>query len=299
MGILGEIVFFVSAGMLFDPLSILQVPHLILTVLVVVVVGKPLAALWTMRLLGVPMATAAPVGAAFSQVGEFSFILGTVARQLGLLSDAGWNALVASSIISISLNPTIYRWTRKVTSAAPNTTPPSEKERPAIDPNRCILVGYGPVGRIVYSLLTDRGVTVTVIDLNLDTVRKMKADGIAAIYGDVLRSGTLEEAGIHTAGSLILSADVEDAAEIVRQARILNPDLRVLARCTHLRAAPALKRAGAAVVAVGEAEVGVALSEAVMANDEVDITTAAARREAVRAKLYESDSATERVSGNR
>lgn len=293
------VLFFVSVGMLFDPLSILQVPHLILTVLVVVVVGKPLAALWTMRLLGVPMATAAPVGAAFSQVGEFSFILGTVARQLGLLSDAGWNALVASSIISISLNPTIYRWTRKVTSAAPNTTPPSEKERPAIDPNRCILVGYGPVGRIVYSLLTDRGVTVTVIDLNLDTVRKMKADGIAAIYGDVLRSGTLEEAGIHTAGSLILSADVEDAAEIVRQARILNPDLRVLARCTHLRAAPALKRAGAAVVAVGEAEVGVALSEAVMANDEVDITTAAARREAVRAKLYESDSATERVSGNR
>lgn len=286
------VLFFVSVGMLFDPLSILQVPHLILAVLVVVVVGKPLAALWTMRLLGVPMATAAPVGAAFSQVGEFSFILGTVARQLGLLSDAGWNALVASSIISISLNPTIYRWTRKVTSAAPNTTPPSEKERPANDPNRCILVGYGPVGRIVYSLLTDRGVTVTVIDLNLDTVRKMKADGIAAIYGDVLRSGTLEEAGIHTAGSLILSADVEDAAEIVRQARILNPDLRVLARCTHLRAAPALKRAGAAVVAVGEAEVGVALSEAVMANDEVDITTAAARREAVRAKLYESDSAT-------
>ncbi|MGC3998011.1 MAG: cation:proton antiporter [Anaeromyxobacter sp.] len=99
------VLFFVSVGMLFDPRSILEVPLLVLVVLAVVLVGKPLAALAAVRLLGVPLATAAPVGAAFSQVGEFSFILGTVARQLGLLGDAGWNALVASSIISNLAQP--------------------------------------------------------------------------------------------------------------------------------------------------------------------------------------------------
>ena len=104
------VLFFVSVGMLFNPLSLVKSPLLIGVVLVVVVVIKPLATLFTVRLLGIPLATAIPVGAAFSQVGEFSFILGTVARGLGLLDDAGWNALVAVSIVSIALNPSIYGW---------------------------------------------------------------------------------------------------------------------------------------------------------------------------------------------
>ncbi len=286
------VLFFVSVGMLFDPRSLIQVPHLIAVVLAVVVIGKPLAALVTVRLLGVPMSTALPVGAAFSQVGEFSFILGTVARQLGLLSDEGWNALVAASIISIALNPAIYRFARGLATPTPRLAQPPAGARPAVDPNQCILVGHGPVGRIVHGLLADRGASVTVIDLNLDTVRALKADGVKAMYGDVLRAGTLEEAGIATAGSLILTADVAEAAEIIRQARMLNPGLRVLVRCTHLRDAPALKRAGASVVAAGEAEVGVALVEAMTADDVSECAAQELQRNAVRTRLYGTGSIT-------
>ena len=85
-------------------------------VLFVVIIIKPLAAMLTVRVLGQPLATAIPVGAAFSQVGEFSFILGTVALNLGLINNAGWNALVAASIISIALNPYIYRLARRLSS---------------------------------------------------------------------------------------------------------------------------------------------------------------------------------------
>jgi CPA2 family monovalent cation:H+ antiporter-2 len=280
------VLFFVSVGMLFDPRSLVQAPLPIALVLAVVIVVKPLSALLTVLALGTPRATAIPVAAAFSQVGEFSFILGTVASNLGLIDATGWNALVAASIISIALNPSIYRWARRL------ATPPVEIGAPAagpaatIDPSRCILVGYGPVGRIVHRLLAERGATVTVIDLNLETVRGLRADGIKAVYGDVLRPGILEEAGIATAGSLILSADLDDAAEIVRQVRLVNPKLRVLARCAHLRDAPALRRAGADVVAAGEAEVGVALAEAVTAADDQDLVAAASRRDAVRNHLY-------------
>jgi CPA2 family monovalent cation:H+ antiporter-2 len=84
---------------------------------------------------------------------------------------------------------------------------------------------------------------------------------------------------------------VEDAVEIVRQARLLNPDLRVLVRCAHLRDAAALRRAGAAVVVAGEAEVGVALAEAVTAEDGLDPAAAAAQREAIRSHLYETAAA--------
>jgi CPA2 family monovalent cation:H+ antiporter-2 len=285
------VLFFVSVGMLFDPRSLVVAPLPIAFVLLVVILVKPLAAFLTVRALGTPQATAVPVAAAFSQVGEFSFILGTVARGLGLIDDTGWNALVAASIISIALNPSIYRWARRRSTPALALTA-AATGKASIDVTRCILVGYGPVGRIVHRLLTDRGAVVTVIDLNLETVRALHAAGVRAIYGDVLRSGTLHEAGIESAGSLVLSADVEDAAEIVRQARLLNPGLRIMVRCHHLRDTALLRRSGADVVAAGEAEVGVALAEAVTAGDTLDPLAAAAQRQQLRARLYSPQSAT-------
>jgi CPA2 family monovalent cation:H+ antiporter-2 len=282
------VLFFVSVGMLFNPRSLVDAPLPVAMVLLVVIVGKPLSAFVTVRALGTPMATALPVSAAFSQVGEFSFILGTVARQLGLVTDTGWDALVAASIISIALNPTVYAWARRRATPTADLAAAAGTERPAIDPKRSILVGYGPVGRIVHRLLTERGADVTVVDVNLETVRELRARGVKAVNGDVLRTGTLDEAGIATAASLVLSADVDEAAEIVRQARQLNPDLRVLARCAHLRDAAAIRRAGASVVAAGEAEVGVALAEAVTAADALDPVQAAAQRDALRARLYDA-----------
>jgi CPA2 family monovalent cation:H+ antiporter-2 len=280
------VLFFVSVGMLFDPRSLLKEPLLIGIVLAVVLIGKPLSTLLTVRILGRPLLTAVPVGAALSQVGEFSFILGVVARELGLINDAGWHAIVAASMISIALNPSVYRFARRMSSKAAKVAQPAG-ERPAVDPQRCILVGYGLVGRTVHRLLTDRGAKITVIELNLATVRRLRNEGCAALYGDVLRPGTLEEAGIAASGSLILSADVEDAAEIVRQARVLNPDLRILVRCSHLRDVAALNRAGATFVAAGEAEIAVALAEHVT-GDEHDHASMATQREAIRRRLYDT-----------
>ncbi len=279
------VLFFVSIGMLFDPASLVNEPLLIGVVLAVVLIGKPLSTLLTVRILGRPLSTAIPVGAALSQVGEFSFILGVVALDLGLIKADGWHAMIAVSIITIALNPSIYRLSRRLSSKVSDIAPPAD-ERPAVDPRRCILVGYGPVGKTVHRLLADRGVAVTVIELNLNTVRSLRAEGFAAVYGDVLRRGTLEEAGIAASGSLILSADVENSAEIIRQARVLNPDVRILVRCDHLRDVAALRRAGANVVAAGEVEVAVALAEAVSESDESDCSALTAQREAIRNRLY-------------
>lgn len=280
------VLFFVSVGMLFNPVSLIEHPLLILSVTGVVLVCKPLATLLTVRLLGKPMKIAFPVGAALSQIGEFSFILGTLARGMGLIGDAGWNAIIASSIISIILNPSIYALSRRISSAAAGKSamsePAAEKE---IDHRTCILVGFGPVGRTVYRILTQSGTVITVIELNLDTVRALKKEGINAVYGDILRPGTLEDAGISEAGSLILSADIEDASEIVRHARAINPRIRILARCSHLSHAEQLKKAGADIVAAGEAEVAAALAEEVMLKTE-DPVERLRQRDAIRNRLY-------------
>lgn len=282
------VLFFVSVGMLFDPKSLMNVPHIIGLVLLVVVLIKPLAATLTVRLLGEPWVRAVPIGAAFSQVGEFSFILGNVALALGLLNKAGWNALVASSILSIAANPYVYAWARRLVSAR-NHQParPVAGERRNIQPKRCILVGFGPVGRIVHQLLLDTGSEIIVIDLNLESVRELRNAGHSAIYGDVRQPGTLVEAGVETSEKLILSADIEDAAEVIKRALELNPDLRVLARCPHLRDATALRNAGADFVAAGEAEVGAALTEAVISDGDMKREGAPNRRAAIRRQLYE------------
>lgn len=282
------VLFFVSVGMLCDPSSIVRAPLLVAVVLGVVLIGKPLAAMIVVRGLGRPMATAVAVGAALSQVGEFSFILGAAAKGLGVLSDDGWNALVGASIISIALNPMIYRLARKGSGGA--ATLGGAASEP-VDPRRCIVIGYGPVGQTVRKILLEYEAIVTVVELNLNTVRQLRAEGIRVVYGDVLRPGTLEEAGVASAGSLILSVEVEDAAELIRQARAVNPSLRVLARCAHLRDVPALRRAGATVVAAAEAEVALALAEVLDAevDSEAELT---ARREAVRHRLYQGGPST-------
>jgi CPA2 family monovalent cation:H+ antiporter-2 len=283
------VLFFVSVGMLFDPRSLGAIPHIIGLVLLVVILVKPLAAALTVRLLGEPWSRALPIGAAFSQVGEFSYILGTVALGLGLINDTGWNALVAASIISIAVNPYVYRLARNlVRPRNGSSTPAVAVPRRKIQPKRCILVGFGPVGRIVHELLVATGGEIIVVELNLDSVRQLRNAGQSAIYGDVRQPGTLVEAGIETTETLVISADIEDAADIVTQALQLNPDLRVLARCAHLRQAAALRHAGADFVVSGEAEVGVALTEAVVSIGQKTVDDAAARRTQIRRQLYES-----------
>ena len=181
------VLFFVSVGMLCDPKSVLDAPLLITVVLSVVLIGKPLAAILVVRLLGKPMTTAIGVGAALSQVGEFSFILGSAARGLGVINDSGWNALVGASMVSIALESdnlsrgsTPVGWRFEARSHC--------RAGDGGNPRRCILIGYGPVGKTVRRILLERDAIVTVVELNLETVRRLRAEGIEVVYGDVFAS---------------------------------------------------------------------------------------------------------------
>lgn len=255
------VLFFVSVGMLCDPRAILAAPGLVALILVVIVVVKPIAAFLVTRLFGRRTPIAVGVGAALAQVGEFTFILGSAGRALGAVDDRAWNALVAAAILSIALNPTIYNLARRLSGGAAKLGDAASDPR-AVDPNRCVLVGYGPVGRRTHERLQDLGVVVTIVELNLETVRSLRGEGHDAVYGDTLKRTTLDEANLATAGLLVISTEIEDAAELVRQARKLNPRLRVLVRCSHVADIAPLRAAGATVIA-GEEEVAVALAAAV------------------------------------
>lgn len=272
------VLFFVSVGMLFNPTYLMEEPGLVLATLVIILVGKPLAALVIVLVLGYAPRVALSIAVALAQIGEFSFILATVGKDLGVLGEGGANTLVAASIISISLNPLLYRligplekkarhwrlWRMLDERAKSRTTGSAEDAGSHVltSRNRAIVVGYGPTGRTLARLLSENGIDPVIIEMNLHTVRQLNADGTLAIYGDATREETLKGAGVESAVAFILtSAGMQGSDEAIRLARELNPNLRIIARAAYLRDIPALRRAGADAVFSGEGEIALNMTE--------------------------------------
>ncbi len=277
------VLFFVSIGMLFQPAYFLAAPGFVLATLALVLLLKPLVALVIVQALGYPLRFGLAVGVALGQIGEFSFILSEVGRDLGILDEHATNTFVVAAIVSISINPILYRLVDKIENVA-RRRPRLAKwlvdrrrvgvHQPASGPlasadsssdvtvYHAVVVGYGPVGRTVVRLLRENSVEPTIIELNLETVRQLRAAGIAAVYGDATRPEALKEAGVDRAIVLVLSAtNLQASPEIIRLARELNPVLRVFARTNYLKEMPGLKRAGADVTFADEGEVALSMIE--------------------------------------
>ncbi len=269
------VLFFVSIGMLFDPLHLTKAPLLVTATLAIVLIGKPLSALVMVILLRYPLHVALSVSGALAQVGEFSFILASLGRQFEILPEAGINAIVATALVSISVNPLLYRmvggleWRFKQSPRLSGLFFRSlfAQQNDAASPNakrhsRAIVVGYGPVGRSLVRMLQENDIEPTVIELNLDTVHRLRDEGIRVVYGDSTHQETLNEARLSDAVALILtSAGMHGSDEAIRVAREINPEIRIFARANYLKEIPALKRAGADVVFSGEGEVALTMTE--------------------------------------
>ena len=271
------VLFFVSVGMLFDPLPLWAAPGLVIGTLAVILIGKPAAALAIVVVLGYPLRVALAVAVALAQIGEFSFILATLGLKLKILPVEAYNTLVAAAIVSIGLNPLLYRLMDIVERRAKrwpamerlfagrmraaNHRSAKAEETPA-DASQAVVVGYGPVGRTLVRLLQENEIVPTVIELNLDTVRRLREDGVQAVYGDSTHKQTLAEAGIERAAVLFLtSSGMQASDEAIRLARELNPDIRVVARASYLREVPLLRKAGADAVFAGEGEIALTMTE--------------------------------------
>jgi CPA2 family monovalent cation:H+ antiporter-2 len=267
------VLFFVSVGMLFDPMYLVESPGLVLATLAIILIGKPLAALAIVLVLRYPLTVALSVAVALAQIGEFSFILAKLGLDLRILPEAANNAMVAASLVSISLNPLLYRttgWIERSVKHSPqlnawlnkpwSISPDGRSD--ALSASHAIVVGYGPVGRTLVRMLQENEIEPTVIELNLDTVHRLREDGIRAVYGDSTNRETIEAAGIRDAIAIFLtSAGMHGSDEAIRLVRELNPDIRVLVRSAYLRDLPALRRAGADVVFSGEGEVALTMTE--------------------------------------
>jgi CPA2 family monovalent cation:H+ antiporter-2 len=257
------VLFFVSMGMLFDPRALLPNLSLALATLAVILIAKPLSALAVVLLLKNPPAMAVTVALALAQVGEFSFILAALGLELGVLPGPATQALVVASIVSITLNPLLFRLVdplSRLIGARVSKDAIPVSELPLAPEGHTIVIGYGPVGRTLAELLKDYELEPTVIELNHDTVNQLRQSGFRALYGDATQREILEQAGIGSARGLIFAAS-GSAEAVIRAARDLNPDVFLIARSNYLSEIPALRQAGAEAIVSAEVEVAFAMAE--------------------------------------
>ena len=265
------VLFFVSMGMLFDPTRLMSDIGLTVGTVAIVLVPKPLAALAVVLLLRRPLRVALVVAVALAQIGEFSFMLATVGRQLGVLPAAATQVLVISAIVSITLNSFLFRgidplldWLARNRSAAFRASVVPEAPEEGSEEPTTIVVGYGPVGRMVTRLLRENHVEVVVIELNYETVQQLHAQHIRAVHGDAAQGELLRQAGISRANSLIFTASGTPPESVIRMAKDLNPNVVVLARSAYLNEVEQLRSAGAHIIVAAEAEVALAMTERVL-----------------------------------
>ena len=265
------VLFFVSVGMLFNPAILWQEPLKVMLVLSIIMVGKTLAALGLVLLLRHPLNTAFTVSASLAQIGEFSFILAALGVSLGLLPEQGRDLILAGAILSITLNPAVFRladWIDHLGARRAKSPPPAEVA--AVDkPRHVVLVGYGGVGRIVGKDLAKAGVPYLVVEQNRDTVERLRKRGIEVISGDASIADLIGQARLEHARMVVLAIpnypEVQRVFDLVKAA---NPHLGLVVRADSEAEAEYFREQGALDVLIAENELGhamgrLALSESV------------------------------------
>ena len=299
------VLFFASVGMLFDPAFLVREPVLVLAALAIVMIAKPLAAIVIVAVIGYPLRTGLTVALGLAQIGEFSFILSELARQHGLMGDDGHNVLVAAALVSITLNPMVFRlsgplerfvdarpamarWLNR--NAGRRQQHANEQAGQLIEGGQgplAVILGYGPVGQSVDSILRQRGVETVVVDMNIKTVEALTRAGRAAIFGDAYNIEVLSTAMARATHLVISLPHSANRTPLIASAKLINPAVKVFVRAHYAAERAELEQAGADAACYEEAEAAIALGRLVLLDQGADEQTL--RRETIRLRQRFAD----------
>jgi len=236
-----SVLFFVSIGMLVNVSYLAQNVGVVLALLALITIGKYAVTL----LLGVfikhPARTFLVVAAGRSQIGEFSFILGQAGLSMGLLDQGQYSLILAGALLSITVNPLMYKTTAPVENLLrkiPAVWALLDRHRaaPAIPEDiseHVVVIGYGRVGQHIVNVLGRLRVPLVVIDSDVERIEELTAKGVPTLYGDAASSEVVDHAKLQSARLLVVTTP-EDAATgmIVGAAKAEAPDLHVVARAS-------------------------------------------------------------------
>lgn len=285
-----SVLFFVSVGMLFDPAMLIEEPMRVLVVVGIVMIGKTAAAFLLVLSFGYPLNTALTVSAGLAQVGEFSFILAALGVSLGLLPPEGQNLILAGALISIALNPLVFKaiepihaWIRrrsKLARAMERPDDPLAVLPMTVDQKRLtghvLIVGFGRVGRRIAEAMMERGIPIVVAEQNRELVERLREKGIPAVSGDASEPAVLIQAHVARAGLLAIAIpDALRARKTIEIARMLNPSIPTVVRVHSDEEETLLREGGAERLFMGEHELALSMTRDILGRVMPDIARAA------------------------
>jgi CPA2 family monovalent cation:H+ antiporter-2 len=265
------VLFFVSVGMLFDPVIVVREPLPVIATLAIILFGKSLAAFLIVRLFRYSTGTALTISASLAQIGEFSFILAGLGVSLALLPERGRDLILAGAILSILINPLFFaildRWlanaAAKAAPAGTETAPLPEQAREQVPAtaltNHVVLVGYGRVGRSITAAGVDVG-PLLIVESDEGNVVQARGNGREVIFGNAADPDVLAACNLTGARFLLVAVpNAFEGGQITEQARALNPALPIVARAHSEEEIAHLKKHGASDVIMGEHEIAKAM----------------------------------------
>ncbi|HZW17906.1 MAG TPA: YbaL family putative K(+) efflux transporter [Luteimonas sp.] len=274
------VLFFVSVGMLFDPHSLLEQPLLILATAFIILFGKSAAAYLIVRAFGHPNRTALTISASLAQIGEFAFIIAGLGVSLKILPPTGQALVLAGALISIMLNPVVFRvvdrWLARE-DAHEQAQQARDADKVLADDaaahhvpddvtDHAIVVGFGRVGGQLAGLLRARGVPVVVVEGDADSVARARADGFPSVRGNIAAERVMQEAAPERAKMAVFAIPhALEAGEAIARLKALNPGITVLARAHSDTEVKHLLEHGADGAVLAERELAYSLAEMVMA----------------------------------
>ncbi|WP_439542156.1 YbaL family putative K(+) efflux transporter [Hyphomicrobium sp.] len=265
------VLFFVSVGMLFDPNIIIQQPLAVIATVLIIVIGKSLAALAIVRAFGHPMGTAFTISASLAQIGEFSFILAALGVSLELLPPEGRDLILAGALISILVNPAFFSgldrlkpWLEKKDGTAEAANAPEEADEEdapvhvtALE-GHTVVVGIGRVGKRITDTLASGASPLYVIDESDEEIKRLHARGIEGVAGSA--ATLLYAANPAKAASLIVAIPSNfEAGQVIEQARAANETMPIIGRAQSEAEADYLRRYGATHVVLSSDTIADAL----------------------------------------
>lgn len=248
------VIFFLSVGVLFNPAIVYNNFPLFIGVLGIIIIIKPLTALLILLFTKHTWKQSLTVAVALAQIGEFSFILAEEAIKFDIFRDEGYDVIVACAIVSISLNPILFKGISPITRFLERKDAKVRHEEPELEfAHQALVVGFGPIGQKVTETLEMMGLNTVVIDRNIDTITQMREEGKQAVYGDAASEEILHTAQLQSSRILVITVpETEIAIQIIKTARELCPEVPILARAKYLKDENVLKEMGVAYVSCEE-----------------------------------------------
>ncbi len=263
-------IFFVALGMLLDPGYFMSNPGQVLAVTAAIIVLKFLYTSAATRIARYPLKTALYTGIGLAQVGEFSFVIVQMEYQYRLVSANIFYLITTASLLTMAITPfllrispqAVERLSRLLVWLKPAAEDAAEDFMLPEDAlqNHVVICGYGPIGITIGRVLKAKGIPFVALELNAQTVAKMRELGVHCVYGDATAPEVLKKVHIERARLAVITLpDPLSAEATVKTVRDLNPGCFILVRTRFSRELEELYDHGADAVVQEEYEAGLSM----------------------------------------